>query len=150
MTRVHKHHECNGICRNKSMHCLEDKDGNHHPIDLETMRAIYDDIKQRVGEDENFEDVQDIDVPERFHRRILSDSKMRKAYSDIDSHNRKTNSDRGDRYRERLEIVGDPEEVMKEYCGSNLNGQSDRHSNGMEAANKAAMKELLNKLSRKG
>ncbi|TQV89972.1 hypothetical protein IF1G_11361 [Cordyceps javanica] len=53
MTRFYKHHECNGICRNKSMHCLKYKDGNYHPIDLETMRASCDAIKQRVGEDEN-------------------------------------------------------------------------------------------------
>lgn len=143
MTRVYKHHECNGICRNKSMHCLKDKDGNHHPINLETMRAIYDDIKQRAGEDENFENVQDIEVPERFHRKIVGDSKKRKACSDIGSRNRKTNSSGGDGHRERLEIVGDPEEVMKEYCTWNLGVQSDRHRNGMQAANKVAMEELL-------
>ncbi|KAJ6788121.1 hypothetical protein PWT90_07396 [Aphanocladium album] len=143
MTRVYRHHECNGICRNKSMHCLKDKDGNHHAIDLETMRVIYDEIKQRVGENENFEDVQDIEVPERFHRKIIGDSKKRKACADIDSRNRKTNSDRGDGYRERLEVPGNPEQKMTEYCTFNLNVQSDRHRSGMEAANRVALDELL-------
>ncbi|KAF1730669.1 hypothetical protein CRV24_008738 [Beauveria bassiana] len=107
------------------------------------MKAIYDDIKQRVGEDESFADVQDIEVPERFREKILEDSKKRKACGDINSQNRKANSDRGDGYREPLDIPGNPEEKMMEYCTFNLNVQSDRHRCGMEAANRVAMDELL-------
>ncbi|EJP63495.1 uncharacterized protein BBA_07671 [Beauveria bassiana ARSEF 2860] len=46
MTRYYKHHECNGICRNKSMHCLKDKHGNHHPIDWKRLSDM-----RRAGAD---------------------------------------------------------------------------------------------------
>lgn len=34
MARFYKHHECDArSCRQNSMYCLKDKDGNHHPCD---------------------------------------------------------------------------------------------------------------------
>ncbi|KAM3490547.1 hypothetical protein MY3957_006161 [Beauveria namnaoensis] len=141
MTRFYKRHECDAkSCRQNSMYCLKDKNGNHHAIDREKMRASYAEVKARVKEGEGFEDVEDIEIPLHFRREILSESRKRKANGDIGCRNCKT---RGVAGAERLEVSGDPDDLLEEYCTKNLNMQSDRRRDGMEAANRFAMEALL-------
>ncbi|KAJ2982300.1 hypothetical protein NQ176_g1473 [Zarea fungicola] len=141
MTRFYNHHECNAKeCRQNSMYCLKDRNGNHHGIDRETMRAIYLEVKQNIPEGENFEDVQDVEIPQHFRRDILSKSRKRKANGDIGCRNCKT---RNTGEAEPLQIPGNPDEKLQAYFTKNLDVQNDRRRNGMEAANKFAMDELL-------
>ncbi|KAM3490242.1 hypothetical protein MY3957_006481 [Beauveria namnaoensis] len=140
MTRVYQQLQCMASsCKQNSTYCLQDKNRNHHAIDRDTMRAIYDRIKGGMKEGETFADVQEIVVPHDIREKILNASKKRKANGEIDCRNCKTRTP----IVERLEIAGNPEEKLEEYCTYNLNVQSDRYRNGMEAANRFAMDETL-------
>lgn len=145
MTRVYTYHEYRGgSCRQNSMHCLVDDKGNHHAIDSETMRTIYNEIKKNMKEGEKFEDVQNIEIPADIRNKILRMSKKRKANGDAGCRSCKSNVSPGGSHTEPLFISGDPTEKMRDYCTWNLmDVQSDRHRGGMEAANQFAMEELL-------
>lgn len=98
MTRFCKHHECDpDRCQQNSIYCLRDKDwclrdkdGNHHAIDRETMRTSYAEIKEKVTDGENYEDVEDIEIPQHICHEILSRSKKRKADGNTGCRNCKT------------------------------------------------------------
>lgn len=146
MTRVYTHHQCRvKSCRQNSMHCLVDDKGNHHAIDSETIRAIYIEIKKNMKEGESFEDVQNIEIPAELRSKILRMSKKRKANGDASCRSCKSNVSPGrGSHAEPLLIPGNPTERMRDYCTWNLmDVQSDRHRDGMEAANRFAMAELL-------
>lgn len=116
--RVYKHHRCRKKNCKLGPHCVKDRFGKHRRIDYKNLRAIYQDLKANMKNEDNPDEVDvNVEIPATILRDIMQDP--------------------GD-------DSGDPAQRLQDYCTWALaQVQSDRWRKELQVAINYAMDECL-------